>query len=68
MGLLFSAGLIAGEAIVGELTGKRLTFLPAQIVGLGEFAEERAGLVLVAAVAHAGLDRVAVAGGGVEGG
>ena len=27
-----------GEAIVGELTGERLTFLPAQIVALGEFA------------------------------
>ncbi len=27
-----------GEAIVGELTGKRLTFLPAQIVSLGDFA------------------------------
>ena len=27
-----------GEAIVGELTGKRLTFLPAQIVSLGAFA------------------------------
>jgi hypothetical protein len=27
-----------GEAIVGELTGKRLTFLPAQIVSLAEFA------------------------------
>ncbi|CAN5504084.1 DUF3179 domain-containing protein [soil metagenome] len=26
-----------GEAIVGELTGTRLTFLPAQIVSLGEF-------------------------------
>jgi hypothetical protein len=26
-----------GEAIVGELTGTRLTFLPAQIVGLGDF-------------------------------
>lgn len=27
-----------GEAIVGELTGKRLTFLPAQIVSLADFA------------------------------
>jgi hypothetical protein len=27
-----------GEAVVGELTGKRLTFLPAQIIGLGAFA------------------------------
>ena len=27
-----------GEAIVGELTGKRLTFLPAQIVSIAEFA------------------------------
>jgi hypothetical protein len=27
-----------GEAIVGDLTGTRLTFLPAQIVSLGEFA------------------------------
>ncbi len=27
-----------GEAIVGDLTGMRLTFLPAQIVGFGEFA------------------------------
>ncbi|MDP8911049.1 MAG: DUF3179 domain-containing protein, partial [Actinomycetota bacterium] len=27
-----------GEAVVGELTGKRLTFLPAQIVSLADFA------------------------------
>jgi hypothetical protein len=27
-----------GEAVVGDLTGKRLTFLPAQILGLDEFA------------------------------
>jgi hypothetical protein len=27
-----------GEAIVGDLAGQRLTFLPAQIVSLGDFA------------------------------
>jgi len=32
-----------GEAIVGQLTGKRLTFLPAQIISLGEFEAAHPG-------------------------
>ena len=28
-----------GEAIVGELTGKRLTFLPSQVISFGDFAD-----------------------------
>jgi hypothetical protein len=32
-----------GEAIVGELTGERLTFLPAQIVSLADFAAAHPG-------------------------
>ena len=36
-----------GEAIVGDLTGKKLRQLPAQIIGFGQFAEARpAGRVL----------------------
>jgi len=42
-----------GEAIVGELTGKRLTFLPAQIVSLADFATAYpAGEVLSRSTGH----------------
>ncbi len=43
-----------GEAVVGQLTGKRLTFLPAQIVSLHDFAVAHpAGDVLSRETGHA---------------